>query len=102
MQWVLSGAVLLALSKVARASEMPKVDKSTLKVNKPRRLPKGSRKEFIVRARQNGRERIVRFGDPKMPNRPSDPKRRANFRARHNCKEKKNKLKAGYWACKKW
>jgi len=81
---------------------MGKTNKKTLQANKPRRLPKGSRKEFIVKARKNGKEKTVRFGDPKMPNHPGDPKRRKNFRARHKCSEKKDKFKAGYWACKKW
>jgi hypothetical protein len=28
-----------------------------------------------------------------------DSGRRANFKARHNCSEKKDKLKPGYWSC---
>jgi len=28
-----------------------------------------------------------------------DAGRRANFKARHNCSEKKDKLTPGYWAC---
>lgn len=28
-----------------------------------------------------------------------DKKRRARFRARHKCSEKKDKTKAGFWAC---
>jgi hypothetical protein len=35
-----------------------------------------------------------------MPNGPDDPKRKASFRARHNCDEKKDKFSAGYWACR--
>ena len=38
----------------------------------------------------------------KMGAHPDDPGRRSNFRARHNCDEKKSKLSAGYWACKDW
>jgi len=29
-----------------------------------------------------------------------DPKARKNFAARHNCKDKKDKTKAGYWSCR--
>ena len=29
----------------------------------------------------------------------SDAGRRANFKARHNCSQKKDKLKPGYWSC---
>jgi hypothetical protein len=28
-----------------------------------------------------------------------DAGRQANFKARHNCSEKKDKLKPGYWSC---
>ena len=28
-----------------------------------------------------------------------DPKRRASFKARHKCSEKKDKLTPGWWAC---
>ena len=28
-----------------------------------------------------------------------DSKRRANFKSRHNCDEKKDKTKPGYWSC---
>ena len=31
-----------------------------------------------------------------------DPARRAAFRARHNCDQKKDKTTAGYWSCKFW
>jgi hypothetical protein len=34
--------------------------------------------------------------------RKSEPARRKSFRARHKCDEKKSKLTAGYWSCKKW
>jgi len=46
--------------------------------------------------------KIVRFGDPNMTIKKSNPKRRASFRARHKCSQKKSKLTAGYWACKAW
>ena len=29
-----------------------------------------------------------------------DPKARASFAARHDCENKKDKTKAGYWACR--
>ena len=31
-----------------------------------------------------------------------DPKRRKNFRARHNCENPGPKWKARYWSCKMW
>ena len=69
--------------------------------NRPKRTP-GERKEFAVLAKERGKVRLVRFGDPDMPNMPHIAKRRASFRARHNCSEPGSKLKAQYWACKVW
>ena len=48
------------------------------------------------------RAKKVEFGDPNMRIKKSNPKNRANFRARHNCDEKKPKDSAGYWSCKAW
>jgi hypothetical protein len=47
------------------------------------------------------KEAIVRFGargyDDYLQHK--DEKRRANFKARHNCSDKKDKLTPGWWAC---
>lgn len=69
--------------------------------NKPIRANDGKHK-FAVLARENGTVRLVRFGDANMRIRKNEPARRKSFRARHNCDEKKSKLTAGYWSCKKW
>ena len=78
-----------------------KLDKSKMKCNKPRRTPDGPKK-FVVKACQDGTEKIVRFGDPNMRIKKSNPKRRASFRARHKCETAKDKLTARYLSCKKW
>ena len=46
----------------------------------------------------------VEFGARGSENRikKSDPARRKNFRARHNCDNPGPKTKARYWSCKKW
>jgi hypothetical protein len=79
------------------------VDKNKMACNKPRRTSGGSKK-FVVKACQDGTEKIVRFGDPNMRIKKSNPKRRKSFRARHGCDKAgaKNKLTAKYWSCKKW
>mgnify|MGYP003109303535 FL=1 len=69
--------------------------------NKPKRTP-GKSKKFAVLAKEGDKVRLVRFGDPQMRIRKSEPARRKSFRARHKCDEKKSKLTAGYWSCKKW
>ena len=69
--------------------------------NKTKRTP-GKSKKFAVLAKEGDKVRLVRFGDPNMRIRKSEPARRKSFRARHKCDEKKSKLTAGYWSCKKW
>ena len=41
-------------------------------------------------------------GEKTMKIRKSNPKARASFRARHNCKNPGPKTKARYWSCKAW
>lgn len=69
--------------------------------NSPKRDIQGG-KQFAVAAKEGDTVRLVRFGDANMRNRSNEPDRRANFRARHNCDEKKSKLTAGYWSCRAW
>ena len=73
--------------------------------NRPVRDTQGGKK-FVVRAKVGDEERLVRFGDASMGHykegsKPGhgDEGRRANFKARHNCDEKTDKLKPGYWSC---
>ena len=56
----------------------------------------------VVKACKGGKERIIRFGDPNMTIKKSNPKRRKSFRARHKCDTAKDKFSARYWSCKKW
>jgi hypothetical protein len=85
---------------------LEETDKSKMACNKPRRIRKGEPgagvKKFVVKACENGKEKVVRFGDQHMKIRKNEPGRRKNFRARHSCDEKKSKLSAGYWSCKAW
>ena len=69
--------------------------------NKPKRDVQGGKK-FAVAAKEGDKVRLVRFGDANMTIKKDNPERRKNFRARHNCDEKKSKLTAGYWSCKNW
>jgi hypothetical protein len=70
--------------------------------NKPKRTP-GKNKKFAVLAKQGSKVRLIRFGDPKMKIKKSQPKRRKSFRARHRCDSSPpSKLSARYWSCKKW
>jgi len=81
-------------------------DKDRMKCNKPRYIKDGETghgdKQKVVKACEDGKEKIVRFGDAKMRNNSDKKKNKKNFRSRHNCDQKKDKMKAGYWACKDW
>jgi len=70
--------------------------------NKPKRTPNGPKK-FAVLAKEGETVRLVRFGDPDMKIKKSDPDRRKSFRARHKCDtDKPSKLTARYWSCRNW
>lgn len=70
-------------------------------LNKPIRTP-GESKKFKVFVKDGGKVKIVRFGDPNMKIRKSNPAARKSFRARHNCDSPGPKTKARYWSCKNW
>ena len=77
-----------------------------VKLNKPMQ---GDSKKFKVYVK-NDKGNVVKVnfgqgGDAKggtMRIRKSNPKARANFRARHNCDNPGPRHKARYWSCKKW
>jgi hypothetical protein len=75
------------------------MNKKDMPCNKPRRsTAKG--KKMMVKACEDGKEKIVHFGAKGYGHNYSKAARRS-FRARHKCDEKKSKLSASYWACKK-
>jgi hypothetical protein len=83
------------------ASAAGKYKKENMKCNEPQRAPKGAKQKYVVKACQGGEEKIVRFGARGYEDylQHKDEGRRANFKARHNCSEKKDKLTPGWWAC---
>ena len=74
----------------------------TVKLNKPFRTPGGPKKRSVYVKNQKGNVVKVNFGDPNMKIKKSNPERRRNFRARHNCDNPGPKWKARYWSCKAW
>lgn len=58
--------------------------------------------KVYVRDPKTGNIKKVNFGDKKMSIKRDNPERRKNFRARHNCSDKKDRTKAGYWSCRMW
>jgi hypothetical protein len=72
-----------------------------VELNKPKRG--GSKKYHVyVKNPKTGKVKKIAFGDVHggLTAKVSDPKARKNFAARHNCDMKKDKTKAGYWACR--
>ena len=67
---------------------------------KPFRTP-GERKKFAVYVKSSsGKIKKIRFGDPNMKTRASNPARRKSFAARHKCSEKTDRTTPGYWSCR--
>lgn len=88
-----------------------RVDKDKLKCNKPKRTPKHPTKSHIVKACEDGKEKIIRFGQqgaktagkPKKGESEAMKRKRASFKARHRKNIAKGKMSAAYWADKvKW
>jgi len=72
-------------------------------LNKPFRLPSGSKKKFGVYVKNDkGNTVMVKFGDPNMSIKRDNPERRKAYRARHGCSNPGPKWKANYWSCKMW
>ncbi|MCF8493877.1 MAG: hypothetical protein K9G65_00530 [Rickettsiaceae bacterium] len=72
-----------------------------VELNKPKRG--GSKKYHVyVKNPKTGKVKKIAFGDVHggLTAKVSDPKARKAFAARHNCDMKKDKTKAGYWACR--
>ena len=69
-----------------------------VKLSRPMRG--GSKKFYVYVKNKKGNVIKVQFGIPGMKAKVSDPERRRSFAARHKCKEKRDKTKAGYWACR--
>lgn len=74
----------------------------TVKLGKPFLTPGGPKKRAVYVKNDRGNVVMVRFGDPNMRIKKSDPDRRRSFRARHHCENPGPRWKARYWSCKFW
>ena len=71
-------------------------------LNKPFYTPGERKKSAVYVKNPANKVVIVRFGDPDMTIKKSNPERRKNFRARHNCSEAKDKTTPRFWSCAAW
>lgn len=77
--------------------------------NMPKKTPSHPTKSHVVLAKENGKIKMIRFGQQGVkgagsnPNTEKEKARRASFKARHAENIKKGKMSAAYWADKvKW
>lgn len=74
-----------------------------VELNKPKR---GGDKKFYVYVRDPKTKNVKRIefgaegGGGKLAVKLRDPEARKAFASRHNCDQKKDKTKAGYWSCR--
>ena len=87
------------------------VDKDSMPCNKPRTTQSHKGKSHVVKACQDGKEKIIPFGEkgastagaPKKGESEKMKKKRKSFKSRHAKNIKKGKMSAAYWADKvKW
>ena len=74
-----------------------------VEIGKPRRNTGGGKKYVVyVKNPSTGRVKKISFGDVKggLTAKVSNPKARKAFASRHNCQDKKDRMTAGYWACR--
>ena len=67
-------------------------------LNKPKRG--GDKKFYVYVKNDKGNVIKIQFGDSTgLSAKINDPAARKSFAARHDCANKKDKTKAGYWSC---
>ena len=95
------------MSKRAKAK---KLSKAHLKCNKPRKTPSHKTKSHVVKACEDGKEKLIRFGQQgvvgagKNPKSEKDKARRKSYYARHNAQDPNpGFFTARYWSHRtKW
>jgi hypothetical protein len=69
-----------------------------VQLGKPKRG--GAKKFYVYVKNDKGNVIKVSFGDTSgLKAKIDDPEARKNFASRHDCANKKDKTKAGYWSC---
>jgi len=90
---------------VAEGLDLLEAEKNGKKVqlNKPFRTSDGKGKFAVYTKNEKGNVVKVNFGDTTgLTIKTSNPDRRRNFRARHNCDNPGPRHKARFWSCKSW
>jgi hypothetical protein len=81
------------------------VKKSEMPCNKPKATPSHPKKSHVVKACDNGKEKVIRFGQQGVSGSPAksgesdaDKARRKSFKARHAKNIAKGKMSAAWWS----
>ena len=78
-----------------------KAKKNNKKLNKPMRDSSGGKAyKVYVKDPKTKKIKTVRFGSGGLRAKINDKEARNAFAKRHNCAQKKDKTKAGYWSCR--
>jgi hypothetical protein len=96
--------------KRKKAASAAKLAKDKMACNKPRKTPGHPTKSHVVKACDNGKEKIIRFGQQgvkgagKNPKTEKDKARKRSYYARHNAQDPSpDKMSARYWSHRvKW
>ena len=95
---------------MADRAKAKRLSKERLKCNKPKRTPNHKTKSHIVKACEDGKDKIIRFGQQGVKGAGKNPKskkekaRKKAYYARHNAQDANpDKMSARYWSHKvKW
>lgn len=73
-----------------------------VKLNSPMRSSGPKKYKVYVKNPKTGKVKVVHFGDLKggLTSKVNDPEARISFAKRHDCSNKKDKTKPGYWSCR--
>ncbi len=82
--------------------EKKKKKKKDPPIGKPMKSSGGKKYQVYVRNKKTGRIKKISYGDSKggLKGNWNNAEARKSFASRHNCAEKKDRTKAGYWACR--
>jgi len=88
--------------QLAEGQDIEEAKKKPKKKNPPIGKPMrgGSKKFYVYVKAPGGKIKKVSFGQAGMSAKINNPKARAAFAARHDCKNKKDRTKASYWSCR--
>jgi len=95
---------------MADRAKAKRLAKEHMKCNKPQKTPGHPTKSHVVKACDDGKEKIVRFGQQgvtgagKNPKTAEDKARKKSYYARHNAQDPNpDKMSARYWSHRvKW